>query len=123
MLFPLRSFTWTVSLECFASYQPKSRSASAPSDSSGSPNVNRYTEVTCSWPIVPQPSPIASGNRLLIRLPPEIRDSCQAYLVVALENRTSTRLDEDIETAGALLTDLGAVDAYVLEGGSARKLI
>ena len=42
---------------------------------------------------------------------------------MALENRTADRLDEDVEKTGELLAELGAVDAYVLEGGSARKLI
>ena len=42
---------------------------------------------------------------------------------MALENRTADRLDEDVEKGGELLAELGAVDAYVLEGGSARKLI
>jgi glycolate oxidase len=60
---------------------------------------------------------------LELGIPDNIRDSCQAYLVVALENRTSDRLDEDVEKAGELLGELGAVDVYVLEGGSARKLI
>jgi glycolate oxidase len=62
-------------------------------------------------------------QNLELGIPDKIRDSCQAYLVVALENRTSDRLDEDVETVGELLGALGAVDAYVLEGGSARKLI
>jgi len=53
----------------------------------------------------------------------QIRDSCEAYLVVALENRDAGRLDEDVERAGELVAELGAVDAYVLEGGSARRLI
>ncbi|GFG95392.1 FAD-binding oxidoreductase [Mycobacterium timonense] len=53
----------------------------------------------------------------------DVRDSCQAYLVVALENRTANRLNEDVETTGELLAELGAVDAYVLDGGAARKLI
>jgi glycolate oxidase len=62
-------------------------------------------------------------QNLELGIPDNIRDSCQAYLVVALENRTADRLDEDVENAGELLAELGAVDAYVLEGGSARKLI
>jgi glycolate oxidase len=62
-------------------------------------------------------------QNLELGVPDNIRDSCRAYLVVALENRTADRLDEDVERAGELLTELGAVDAYVLEGGSARKLI
>ena len=62
-------------------------------------------------------------QNLELGIPEKIRDSCQAYLVVALENRTGGRLDEDVERCGELLAELGAVDAYVLEGASARKLI
>lgn len=62
-------------------------------------------------------------QNLELGVPDSVRDSCSAYLVVALENRTAGRLDEDVEKAGELLAELGAVDAYVLEGGSARKLI
>ncbi|OCB21531.1 FAD-binding protein [Mycobacterium malmoense] len=62
-------------------------------------------------------------QNLELGVPDTVRDSCDAYLVVALENRTAERLDEDVEKAGELLAELGAVDAYVLEGGSARKLI
>lgn len=62
-------------------------------------------------------------QNLELGIPDSVRDSCDAYLVVALENRTADRLDEDVEKAGELLAELGAVDAYVLEGGSARKLI
>lgn len=62
-------------------------------------------------------------QNLELGVPDDIRDSCQAYLVVALENRTANRLDEDVEKAGELLAELGAADAYVLEGGSARKLV
>jgi len=62
-------------------------------------------------------------QNLELGIPDKIRDSCEAYLLVALENRTADRLDEDVEMAGELLAELGAVDAYVLEGSSARKLI
>ncbi|ORW93935.1 FAD-binding protein [Mycobacterium sp. IEC1808] len=62
-------------------------------------------------------------QKLELGVPDQVRDSCQAYLVVALENRTAERLDEDVERAGELVVELGAVDAYVLEGISARKLI
>ncbi len=62
-------------------------------------------------------------QNLELGIPDQIRDSCEAYLVVALESRTTERLDEDVEKTGELLAELGAVDAYVLEGASARKLI
>jgi glycolate oxidase len=62
-------------------------------------------------------------QNLELGIPDKIRETCQAYLVVALENRDADRLDEDVERAGELLVELGALDVYVLEGGSARKLI
>lgn len=62
-------------------------------------------------------------QNLELGIPDKIRDNCQAYLVVALENLTPERLDEDVERAGELLAELGAIDVYVLEGSSARKLI
>ncbi len=62
-------------------------------------------------------------QNLELGIPEKVRDSCQAYLVVALESRTAARLEEDVEHAGELLAELGAVDAYVLEGASARNLI
>jgi glycolate oxidase len=62
-------------------------------------------------------------QQLELGVPDKVREKCEAYLVVALENHAADRLYEDVETLGELLTELGAVDAYVLEGGSARKLI
>lgn len=62
-------------------------------------------------------------QRLELGIPDQVRDTCDAYLVVALENQTAARLDEDVERAGELLAELGAADAYVLEGASARKLV
>ncbi|SON62155.1 putative FAD-linked oxidoreductase [Mycobacterium simulans] len=66
---------------------------------------------------------LVATQNLELGIPDKIRDSCQAYLLVALENRSADRLFEDVETVGEMLAELGAVDAYVLEGGSARKLI
>lgn len=66
---------------------------------------------------------ISYNEKLALGVPDEIRDATQAYLVVGLENRDSDRLDGDVGRAGELLAELGASDVYVLEGGSARKLI
>ncbi|VBA40948.1 putative FAD-linked oxidoreductase [Mycobacterium innocens] len=62
-------------------------------------------------------------QNLELGIPDQVRDSCQAYLLVAVENRTADRLLEDVETASEMLAEMGAIDAYVLEGSSARKLI
>ncbi|MFC9252470.1 FAD-binding oxidoreductase [Amycolatopsis thailandensis] len=66
---------------------------------------------------------ISYNEKLSLGVPDAIRDTAQAYLVVALENRDNDRLHADIEELGGMLGDLGAMDVYVLEGGSARKLI
>jgi glycolate oxidase len=66
---------------------------------------------------------ISYNEKLSLGVPDDIRGSAQAYLVVALENRDNDRLHADIEELGGLLSDVGAMDVYVLEGGSARRLI
>lgn len=61
---------------------------------------------------------------LSLGIPDAERDAAQAYLVVSLENRDADRLSEDAETlSGALLGELGAMNAYLLEGQAAAKLI
>ena len=66
---------------------------------------------------------ITYTHDLQLGIPDNVRDTSQAYLVVMLENRDADRLDDDIAATGELLTGLGAVDAYVLPGPSARRLI
>jgi glycolate oxidase len=66
---------------------------------------------------------IVNAEKLELGIPEAIRESCDAYLVVALENNHADRLDEDAAALGELLSDWGALDAYVLQGHSARKLI
>jgi glycolate oxidase len=60
---------------------------------------------------------------LQLGIPDQVRDSSQAYLVVMLENRSTERLDQDVEALAELLGRLGAAEAYVLPGPSARRLI
>ncbi len=66
---------------------------------------------------------IVNAEKLELGIPEEIRETCAAYLVVALENNHTDRLDEDAAALGALLSDWGALDAYVLQGNSAHRLI
>ncbi|MFJ5992809.1 FAD-binding oxidoreductase [Lentzea sp. NPDC092896] len=66
---------------------------------------------------------ISHHENLSLGVPERIRDTAQAYLVVALENRDNDRLHADVGELGGLLGDLGALDVYVLEGGSARRLV
>ncbi|MQA60172.1 MAG: FAD-binding protein [Actinophytocola sp.] len=66
---------------------------------------------------------ITHSAELQLGVPDAIRDTAEAYLVVALENRDADRLEGDVETLGELVTELGAMEVYVLDGPSARKLI
>ncbi|EHB54032.1 D-lactate dehydrogenase (cytochrome) [Mycolicibacterium rhodesiae JS60] len=66
---------------------------------------------------------IVNAENLELGIPEAIRESCDAYLVVALESNHADRLDEDAAALGGLLSDWGALDAYVLQGNSARRLI
>ena len=67
---------------------------------------------------------ITHTGQLALGVPDEVRDRTQAYLVVALENTTADRVDEDVQRLGGLLADdLGATDVYVLDGPAAHKLI
>jgi glycolate oxidase len=60
---------------------------------------------------------------LSLGVPEEVRNTAQAYLLVALENRSEERLAEDVQVCGELLAELGAMDAYVLDGTAGRKLV
>lgn len=66
---------------------------------------------------------ITHTSQLELGIPDSVRDTAQAYLVVALENREQDRLDADVQAVAERLTELGAMDCYVLDGSSARKLI
>ncbi|WP_059017883.1 FAD-linked oxidase C-terminal domain-containing protein [Mycobacterium sp. M26] len=66
---------------------------------------------------------IAAAEDLELGIPERIRETCEAYLVVALENNHSDRLDQDAEQLCQALSEWGALDAYVLQGHSARRLI
>lgn len=68
-------------------------------------------------------SAITSGANLELGVPQEIKDNALAYLVVVLENRSDDRVDEDVTELGELVTELGALDLYVLPTGSGAALI
>ncbi|HKS44308.1 MAG TPA: FAD-linked oxidase C-terminal domain-containing protein [Amycolatopsis sp.] len=66
---------------------------------------------------------ITHTEKLSLGISDELRDATQAYLVVGLENRDGDRLEGDLLRAAELLSNLGASDVFVLDGGSARKLV
>lgn len=68
-------------------------------------------------------SAITSSAGLDLGVPQEIKDAAMAYLVVVLENRTDDRVDEDVAELAELVTELGALDLYVLPTGAGAALI
>ena len=60
---------------------------------------------------------------LELGVPEDVRSRAFAYLVVALESNHEDRLDQDTQTVGELLSELGAIDVYVLPPNAAAQLI
>jgi glycolate oxidase len=56
-------------------------------------------------------------------IPESVKETAYAYLVVALESTHADRLEADTQTVAEQLTDLGAMDVYVLPPGAAAGLI
>ena len=56
-------------------------------------------------------------------IPEDVRSTALAYLVVMMESRRDDRLDEDVQELAEHLTELGAMDVYVLPPTSAVALI
>jgi len=52
-----------------------------------------------------------------------VRDAAFAYLVVALESGHADRLEADTHAVAEQLSELGAIDVYVLPPGAAASLI
>lgn len=65
----------------------------------------------------------AESENLDLGIPQEIRDTALAYLVVLLEGKDADRVEEDVEILGELLTELGALDLYVLPEQAASRLL
>ena len=68
-------------------------------------------------------SAIVAAQSLELGVPQAIRDTALAYLVVVLENRNDERVEEDVAELAELVTELGALDLYVLPSHSGAALI
>lgn len=66
---------------------------------------------------------ITAQSQIEIGVPAEMRMETRAYLLVALEGRTQSRVEEDMEAAGAVLADHGALDVFVLQPNAAMQLV
>ena len=60
---------------------------------------------------------------LELGVPDDVRETTKAYAVVMMENRNETRLEEDVHELALLLSELGAIDVYVLPSASGQRLI
>ena len=56
-------------------------------------------------------------------IPEEIKQAAMAYLVIVIEGNDHDRLDGDIEQAATLVSELGALDIYVLSESVSSRLI
>jgi len=68
-------------------------------------------------------SAITAAAGLDLGVPQEVKDAAMAYLVVVLENLNDDRVEEDCAELGTVVTDLGALDLYVLPTASGAALI
>lgn len=66
---------------------------------------------------------ITAAQDLELGVPQEIKDAAMAYLVVVLENRNDDRVEEDVAELAELVTELGALDLYVLPSSAGAALI
>jgi glycolate oxidase len=66
---------------------------------------------------------IAEGEDMDLGIPGSVRESAQAYLLVAQEERNPDRLDADVAELAELLARAGAADVYVLPAAAARRLV
>jgi glycolate oxidase len=66
---------------------------------------------------------ITASHGIELGVDPQVKADALAYLVVVLEDRRDDRLDENTEELATLLTQLGALDVYVLPSASGAQLI
>jgi glycolate oxidase len=66
---------------------------------------------------------ITAQSGIALGIAAETQARTEAYLVVVVEGRTSDRVDEDTQLAGATLAEHGASDVFVLSASAASQLI
>jgi glycolate oxidase len=60
---------------------------------------------------------------LELGVPEDVREATKAYAVIMMEDRNEVRLEEDVHELALLLSELGAIDVYVLPSASGQRLI
>jgi glycolate oxidase len=68
-------------------------------------------------------SAITGHVGLDLGIPAEVQEQALAYLVVVVENTHADRLEDDVAAVAELVTELGALDVYVLPPQAGAQLI
>jgi glycolate dehydrogenase FAD-linked subunit len=66
---------------------------------------------------------LVAHTDLELGVPQEIRDIALAYLVVVLEDRRDDRLAEDVEQIAGMISEMGALEVFVLPPAAGTALI
>jgi glycolate oxidase len=66
---------------------------------------------------------ITTQNDVTLGIDEGLQARTQAYLLVAIEGRSPERVDEDVQLAGRILGDHGALDVFVLAANAASQLV
>jgi glycolate oxidase len=66
---------------------------------------------------------ITAQSGVELGIPANVQSDAQAYLLVVLEARTAARIDEDVELAGKVLAERGAMDVYVLPSNAGAGMV
>lgn len=85
-------------------------------DSGVAPSILEYVDALAM-------AGITRAAGLDLGVPDGVQAATAAYLVVVLESTHADRLEADVETTAALVSDLGALDVYVLPPGAGPALI
>jgi glycolate oxidase len=66
---------------------------------------------------------MARTYHLELGVPEAVQEQTLAYLVVMMENRNEGRLEEDVQELAEHMSELGAIDVYVLPAAAGQSLI
>lgn len=66
---------------------------------------------------------IVKASNLELGVAPDVAERTSAYLVIVLETRTASQLENDLADLASLVDAASALDVYVLPGGAAARLI
>jgi glycolate oxidase len=66
---------------------------------------------------------ITGFTGLQLGIPDEVRDAAEAYLLLVVEGREETQVQKDVEALGAISSELGAIDVFVLPSAAGTALV